>query len=250
MKKISSLLAFFLLFAASVALASTAIVTSVAGTVQAQTGDGPSRALRLGDELRQGDTVVTGRASSVVMKFDDGQVAALTAYSRMTITRYQYEPASGAGNVLLSLVNGGMRAITGLIGRRTPENVAYRAATATIGIRGTDVTIVTDGGNVVVTVAEGAVYFTFAGRTITIEAGQGVNARTDGTFQLGAAEQIIGQISASLAAAVGGLEGLRNAIAEAAASGPGGTGPGLGTPSSPTSGPVGGGDGGVTASGS
>ena len=152
MKKISAFLALVALFFAGLALAqNTAVVTSTTGTASVQTGTGPARTLKVGDELRQGDTVFTGAASSLVLKFDDGQVAALTANSRMTVTRYQYNAQTGSGSVLLSLVNGGMRAITGLIGRRTPENVAYRAATATIGIRGTDTTQATDGKNVVLT---------------------------------------------------------------------------------------------------
>ena len=118
--------------------------------------------MRQGDEVAQGDTVITGANSSAVLKFDDGQVVALTANSRMTITAYQYNPATESGNVLLSLVTGGMRAITGLIGRRSPSQVAYRAATATIGIRGTDGTIATNGTDVVVTVTDGVMTFTDA----------------------------------------------------------------------------------------
>jgi hypothetical protein len=110
-----------------------------------------------------------------------------------------------------------MRAITGLIGRRTPDRVSYRAATATIGIRGTDVKIATAGGIVVVTVTEGAISFTFAGQTITVPAGQGVNARTDGTFQQAAAAQILSQISPTLATLINGLTGLTALIQQAAA---------------------------------
>src|SRR5439155_24590165 len=122
--------------------------------------------LRQGDEVMQGATVTTGAQSSAVLRFADGQVAALTANSQMAITEYKYESQTGAGSVLLSLVRGGMRAITGLIGKAHPTPVSYRAATATIGIRGTDVTIVTNGGDVTVSVTEGAVSFTYAGKTL------------------------------------------------------------------------------------
>ena len=252
MKKISAFLAFLTLFFASLALAqNTAVVTSTTGTASVQTGQGPARTLKVGDELRQGDTVFTGAASSLVLKFDDGQVAALTQNSRMTISSYQYNPQTGSGNVLLSLINGGMRAITGLIGRRTPSNVAYRAATATIGIRGTDITVATDGGNVVVTVAEGEISFTVGGRTINIPVGQGVVAAIDRIVQQGDARQI-----AALNQALGRLvnsfsSGPLNDDVNRA--GPGsprdgqqsssqpGSGP---TPSNQTGGPTGGGAGG------
>jgi hypothetical protein len=38
---------------------------------------------------------------------------------------------------MMRLVKGGLRAVTGLIGKRNPNNVRMRAGTATIGIRGT-----------------------------------------------------------------------------------------------------------------
>ena len=174
MKRISALFALLALFFAGLALANTATITAATGSVQATTGAAAARTLRVGDVVRQGDTVTTGTGSSVVMKFEDGQVAALTANSRLAITAYQYNPQTQSGNVLLSLINGGMRAITGLIGRRTPDSVAYRAATATIGIRGTDITVATNQGEVVVVVNAGVATFTFQGRTITIQTGQAV----------------------------------------------------------------------------
>jgi hypothetical protein len=156
--------------------ANNAVVTSAVGMVQAQAGSAPARAIRTGDELTQGDTIFTGPQSSVVLKFDDGQVAALTANSRMTITTYNYNPATQSGSSLLSLVNGGMRAITGLLGKKSPDRVAFRAATATIGIRGTDFTIAVAGDNVVVTVKDGAVTFTMGTKSVVIPAGQAVRA--------------------------------------------------------------------------
>lgn len=215
------------LFAAS-ALANTAVLTSVNGTVQAQVGTAPARALRVGDEVQQGATISTGANSSAVLRFSDGQIAALTANSQMTITAYQYNAQAGTGNVLLSLVTGGMRAITGLIGKRTPDRVSYRAASATIGIRGTDVTVATAAGNVVVTVTEGSISFSFAGQTITIPAGQGVNAKTDGTFQRGAAAQIAAQAPPAVIAALNQVTTLTAVIQQAAQTPP---------PTSPPPGP-------------
>lgn len=258
MKKISVFLALLALFFCDAVLAASAVVTSLTGTVQAQTGTAPARTLRQGDEVVQGQTISTGPQSSVVLKFDDGQVAALTANSRMTITAYQYNPATESGNVLLSLITGGMRAITGLIGKRSPNQVAYRAATATIGIRGTDVTIATNGGDVVVSVNDGVISFTFQGQTVTIPAGQAIHARPDGTFSQGAIQQIQRELQGTPAGqailnALGGIEGLTNAINQAApgtgrqGGEQGQPGQGTGTPGS-TGGPQGGGAGGGGAS--
>lgn len=199
MKKISALLALWVLFFAGLAFANTATLTAITGTVQAQTGPAPARTLRVGDLVRQGDTVITGAASSAVLRFEDGQVAALTANSRMTITAYQYNPQTQSGNVLLSLIDGGMRAITGLIGRRSPDNVAYRAATATIGIRGTDITIVTSGGNIVVTVAEGIISYSVAGRPpVTVNAGNAIATTNERGTITASAAAIVAALPAEL----------------------------------------------------
>jgi hypothetical protein len=212
MKKVSVLLALMALLFTDAILAASAVATSVTGSVQVQTGSATARPLRQGDEVVQGDTVSTGASSSAVLKFDDGQIAALTANSRMSITAYQFNPQAGSGNVLLSLISGGMRAITGIIGRNQPSQVAYRAATATIGIRGTDTVIATADGVVVVTVSSGEVAVTFEGKTITIRADEGAVFRPGSPAVARAAAEILRQLPPNLGTAVGGLQGLIDAI--------------------------------------
>lgn len=196
-------------------------VTSLQGTAQVATGTAVARVLRVGDVVRQGDTVSTGAGSSLVLRFEDGQVAALAANARMAVTTYTYNAQAQTGNVLLSLIDGGMRAVTGLIGRRNPQQVAYRAATATIGIRGTDVSLHTTNGNVVVSVTAGAIGFTFGGQTVTVPAGQGVNARRDGTFQQTSAATLAAELAKTpegqeALRQLNGLDGLKAAIERAA----------------------------------
>ncbi len=58
--------------------------------------------------------------------------------TQLKIDAYKYEEGSPQNdNIALSLIKGGLRSVTGLLGRRNPS--AYRVATpnATIGIRGT-----------------------------------------------------------------------------------------------------------------
>jgi hypothetical protein len=213
MKKLSVLLALMALFFTDLVLAAGAVATSISGTVQVQTGPASARPVRQGDELTQGDTIFTGANSAAVLKFDDGQVVALTANSRMTITAYQYNPATESGNVFLSLVTGGMRAITGLIGRRSPNQVAYRAATATIGIRGTDGTIATNGTDVVVTVTDGVMTLTQGDLVLTITAGEAVFTRPGQQPVRGTIASVVAQLPPAFAAAIaqsGALNGVVN----------------------------------------
>ncbi|MBL8516638.1 MAG: FecR domain-containing protein [Betaproteobacteria bacterium] len=132
-------------------------VSNLTGTAQAIPGAGAPRALKQGDRVNQGETVSTGAGSSIVMTFDDGQIVALTANARLAINTYNYNKEKPAeSNVLLNLASGGMRAITGLIGKAKPSNVAYRAGNATIGIRGTDLEIGAGGDDLYVIANEGA----------------------------------------------------------------------------------------------
>jgi len=150
-----------------------ATATSVSGSVSAQTGAAAARAVRQGDTLRAGDTVITGAGASAVLKFEDGQIAALGPNSRMVIQTFEYNAQSQSGNIVLNLITGGMRAITGLIGKASPQRVTYKAGNYTIGIRGTDVNIASNQGNVVVTVNDGSITFTVGGQSYTVSAGNG-----------------------------------------------------------------------------
>ena len=192
MKKISVLLALLALFFCDLALAAaSAVATAVTPPVQAQSGSAPPRVLRQGDEVHQGDTIITGQGGSIVLKFDDGSVAALTQNSRMAITSYDYNPATESGNSLLSLVTGGMRVITGLIGKRTPDRVAYRAATATIGIRGSDGNGATSGGHVIWSSNSGVFTFSQNNQTFTLNPGEAIHTLPNGTFNRGTTAQVL-----------------------------------------------------------
>jgi hypothetical protein len=211
MKSISIFVALLALLFTDMVLAAGAVATSITGTVSVQSGSAAARPLRQGDTVVQGDTVITAVGSSAVLRFDDGEITALTGNSRMQVTAYQYNATNNSGNVFLSLLGGGMRAITGLIGRNQPNSVAYRAATATIGIRGTTVDVVTDGTSVAVSVGEGAISFTYNGQTVTVTPGNGAYA-TNGTITPGSATSIFNSISPDIQRAIGGIEALTAAI--------------------------------------
>ena len=212
MKKISLLLALVIGLLTQLAFAG-AVVTTLNGTAQVQSGTAAARTLRMGDAVNQGDTVSTGPNSAVVLKFDDGEVAALTANSRMTVTQYQYNAQSGSGNILLSLINGGMRAVTGLIGKNSPEKVAYRASSATIGIRGTTVDIVTANNKVAVSVDQGAISFTMGNETHNVNAGDAVFG-SDGKITQDSAQRIYDALPADMRELIGSLRALTAAINE------------------------------------
>ena len=93
--------------------------------------------LTRGAEVQTGDTLRVGEASNMQVRFTDEGITALRSNSEFRIDDYKFEEKTNIGKSFFSLVKGGMRAITGLIGRHNRDNYAVKAATATIGIRGT-----------------------------------------------------------------------------------------------------------------
>lgn len=94
--------------------------------------------LARGAEVQSGDILRVGEASNMQVRFTDAGITALRSNSSLRIDDYQFEEKTNVGKSLFSLLKGGMRAITGLIGLHNRDNYAVKAATATIGIRGTN----------------------------------------------------------------------------------------------------------------
>ena len=119
-------------------LALTGQVTQIAGAVLARGDDGQSRLLALNSAVREGDQLVTADNSFARIKWGDGGEIVLRANTQLKVNAYNYEERAPArDNVLLSLVRGGFRAVTGLLTRRNAQAYSVTTPTATIGIRGT-----------------------------------------------------------------------------------------------------------------
>ncbi len=136
----SRLLVFGMLCCAHLAWAqSAARVMAVSGSAKAVEPQGNERVLQKGAELFAGDKVVTQDDSLVQMRLNDGGYMSVRPNTEMVIDRFVYdEKDASKSNFLVSLLRGGFRSITGLIGRTNPNGYQIRSSTATIGIRGTD----------------------------------------------------------------------------------------------------------------
>ncbi len=151
-------------------------VDFTSGNVTASTPGGGSRPLSRGAEVRVGETVSTqnGRAQ---MRFTDGAFVSLQPQTDFKIDNYVFE-GRGTSNesAVMSLLKGGMRTITGLVGRTNREGYKVQTATATVGIRGTEYSISYDeGGSVTMYVAGGAIAVTNQTGTTVVPGGRSVN---------------------------------------------------------------------------
>jgi hypothetical protein len=112
-------------------------VAFVTGETSAVSAKGESRALKQGDRVEPGETLVTGRRGEIHLIMDDRALLALRPNTRLVIDDY-IARGTGEDRARLNLVAGFLRSVTGWIGNIAPANYRVRTATATIGIRGTD----------------------------------------------------------------------------------------------------------------
>lgn len=139
--RVGLMVAATLLGYANLALAqqSAARVMSVSGVATATDPQGRERPLAKGAELFSGDKVVTTDTALVQMRLHDGGYMSVRPGTAMVIDRFVHDEKDASNSsFLVSLLRGGFRSITGLIGRTNPDAYQIRSATATIGIRGTD----------------------------------------------------------------------------------------------------------------
>lgn len=94
------------------------------------------RPARTGDWLQPGQMVVTGSHGRAQIRFRDGALISLQPESRFRIDQYAYGETKQRG--FYSLLEGTLRAISGAIGKKNPDDFRLDTPTATIGIRGTE----------------------------------------------------------------------------------------------------------------
>lgn len=145
----------FLALATAAALSSPAQAQVTAGRVLIAAGDvvavrsGKPVTLTDGSSVESGDTVQVGDRSSVQLLMADKTVLALRANSALSLEAYRFDEKGSNSKSFFSLLQGGLRAVTGLIGKRNQDNFRLITPTATIGIRGTHFTVVQCAGNCV-----------------------------------------------------------------------------------------------------
>ncbi|MFA6971965.1 MAG: FecR domain-containing protein [Gallionella sp.] len=128
-----------LLAATSSAWARGGYIYEYAGDVKVAVAGGVPLPATNSMPLEDNTTVTTGERSRAVLKFEDGQLIVLRSNSSFRINKYQYNAERVENsNIFFSLLKGGLRAVTGLIGERNKQAFKLSTPNATIGIRGTD----------------------------------------------------------------------------------------------------------------
>jgi len=114
-------------------------VTHLSGVLVAKKADGATRLLGVQSAVAEGETLITEQATYARVKFADDAELVLRPSSQLKIESYRFANAQPEkDSMLLSLLKGGLRSVTGLIGKRSRDNVKFSTSTSTIGIRGTN----------------------------------------------------------------------------------------------------------------
>ena len=126
------------IFAPAVLAATAGEVTHLSGLLSVKRADGSTKVLAVKSEVQPGDTLATEQDTYARIKFVDGAEVVMRPASQLKVESYSYDAAKPeADSAFFSLLKGGFRAVTGLLGKRNHDKVNFSTPTATIGIRGT-----------------------------------------------------------------------------------------------------------------
>jgi VCBS repeat-containing protein len=95
--------------------------------------------LNVGDLIFQGDVVQRRTDSTLAIAFSDGSAFTLNENARMVLNEFVYDPNSTANSAVINLVQGTVSFIAAQVAKT--GNMRVETPTATMGIRGTFVTV-------------------------------------------------------------------------------------------------------------
>ena len=112
------------------------------GEVTIQRGSATAPAA-VGSVLNNGDTIRVGAASNAQVRFVDEAIIAFRPGTEFKVDDYNWPgAANGLERAFFSLLKGGLRTVTGTIGKANQQNYRVTTPTAALGIRGTNFNLV------------------------------------------------------------------------------------------------------------
>lgn len=113
-------------------------VAQLSGPLMARKADGAMRILSLRSEFESGDTLITEKNTYALLKFIDDSEITLKPATTFKVEQFAFDTAHPDDDrAAFNLVKGGLRSITGMLGKRNKEKFSMKTSGATIGIRGT-----------------------------------------------------------------------------------------------------------------
>jgi hypothetical protein len=161
MRSIHTAIASILFGATTIAVTYGAALSTPVGDVEAVQQDAygtPPASAReskhRGDGIVYQETLETLQKSGMLVKFTDGSKLTLGANSKVMVDSFVYAPGDANSKALISIPAGALRYVTGAMPK---GQTTIDTPTATMVLRGTNVKVLSDGGNTLLVVDEGSV---------------------------------------------------------------------------------------------
>ena len=160
----------------ALAVAKDARVAFARGTVTATESTlNVPRLLQRDSRVEVGEVIETGPKGLVQLVFPDHSMLYIKANSIVKLEAFHFSPDEPEKDAAVTeVIKGSMRALTGIVGKRSKDKVQFKTKVSTVGIRGTAIEIWQDGD--AVTVDFGDVVVENAGGTVDL--GEGQSAKT------------------------------------------------------------------------
>jgi hypothetical protein len=128
------------------------------GSVESVAANGSRHPLSKGAEINTGETISTATGARAQVRFADGGFISLQPNTQFRVDEFNYmNKTDGEEKGFFSLLKGGFRAITGVIGRVNKQTYRVKTPAATLGIRGTGYNMALRDDGLFVNVGEGAI---------------------------------------------------------------------------------------------
>nr|WP_321267826.1 FecR family protein [uncultured Sulfurimonas sp.] len=183
MKNLIKIALLVLFLGTSIYANNVATVTGLNGKASVQR-DAGELDLNLGDKLQEKDVIHTKDKTKVQIIFKDETIITIGKNSTFAINEYLFddnkEPVAKFG-----MLKGAMRAITGKIGKVAPDKFSVKTKTATMGIRGTNFSIlVGEDGSYNAYCTFGAISVSIDGAEHVVQQGFFISISPDGKVEI------------------------------------------------------------------
>lgn len=84
------------------------------------------------------DQVMTGEKSTVGITLRDNTMLSAGPKSNLALDRFSFDPQSQKGELKASIKRGTLGVISGKLAKSSPDAVAFKTPTVTLGVRGTE----------------------------------------------------------------------------------------------------------------
>ena len=116
---------------------------SVVGDVRVGGEGAAQRVAQRAAGFYEGESIITGAGALAQLRMTDGALMSVRGDTEIKLEKFSYAGEQDRNaSFLMSVLKGGLRTITGVIGRQNRERYRITTATVTIGVRGTDFEIV------------------------------------------------------------------------------------------------------------